>query len=171
MFVLHCQAQLDAYLDGQLTAKARRRVGQHISRCESCYAEYVRRRDLRNDLQQTLPLVGQRNAPDFARVWQRVRRELPNPTYERRRYQARFGLAALMVMLILMLPFMMGHRDLPMILPPRPAPDLTQQGGTPPQIVPIATVAVSVIQGHETQAATELPTVPEPALIRGRNGD
>lgn len=169
----HCQAHLDAYLDRQLTPKARRRVGQHIARCETCYAEYVRRRDLRDELKRTLPLVGQHSAPNFARTWQAVRRDLPHPTYERRRDQARFGLAALMVMLILLLPFTMRHRDLPLILPPRPAPDVSQQGSTPAQTEPVAfaTVAASVTQGHESKAATQLPTVPEPHAIRGTNGN
>lgn len=166
----YCQAHLDGYLDGQLTPKARRRVAEHLARCESCYVEYVRRRDLHGELQRTLPLVGQRQMPDFARTWQAIRVELPHPTYERRRDQARYGLAAVMVMLVLLLPFTMGHRDLP-LLPPRPAPDSTVKSGTPAHLEPIAIATVAVTQRHDDHTATELPTVPEPDAPRGIDGN
>jgi anti-sigma factor RsiW len=157
----HCRGSLDAYLDGQLTPKARRRVAQHISRCETCYADYARRRDLRDELQRTMPLIGA-DQPDFKRMWHAIRVELPRD--DRRRTQARYGLAALMLMLSLLIPFTMGHRDIPMVLPSRPAPDSTLEQGTPSQREPVAvaTIVVSVTQGHEKEAATQLPTVPEP---------
>jgi anti-sigma factor RsiW len=175
MFGIVCryhQAHLDAYLDGNLTPKARKRVAQHIGNCEACYAEYARRRDFRNELQRTLPLVGQRqNTIDFDQVWDAIRVELPLST--RRRTHARYGLVALMFMLVLMLPFTMGHRAIPMTLPPHPAPDTNEQNTTPAQTetVAVATVVVSVTEGHNAEAATKLPTVPEPEATRGRHGN
>jgi hypothetical protein len=160
----HCGRHLDAYLDGQLSPKARRRVAQHLSRCETCYADYARRRDLRNELQNTLPLIGTLDQrADFTRMWHSIRTELPRGDRRRYQLQARYGLVVAMLLIMLLVPFTMGHRDLPILLPSRPAPDSTEELGTPTQPVAMATVAVSVTQGHENENATQLPTVPEPS--------
>src|SRR5436190_927022 len=104
---LYCQAHLQAYIDGELSPKARRRIAQHIDRCPACYHTYIQQRDFSRELQQEIPLVGQRNAPDFKQMWGAVQAELPQS--QPRLYQARYGMALLAFTLMLVVPFTMGH--------------------------------------------------------------
>lgn len=169
----HCQAHIDAYLDNQLSPRARRRINRHLDECADCYAFYAQCRDLRGELQRSLPLVGHttRQQPDFALMWTAIHAELPPApsTLDRERQGYRYGLVAVMFMLMLLLPFTMGHRDIPMIMPSPPAPD-SQENSTPARTQPvaIATVSASVTESH-IKPATLLPTVPEPDFSRGSN--
>lgn len=50
MTCAECRARLDAFLDGEVTADARRDVDEHLARCEACRTELEARRALRQTL-------------------------------------------------------------------------------------------------------------------------
>jgi uncharacterized C2H2 Zn-finger protein len=158
----YCKAHLQAYIDGELTPKSRRRISQHLDRCPACYSAYAQRRDFSRELQQAIPLVGQRGAPDFKQMWGAIQAELPQP--QPRFYQARYGLALLAFTLMLIVPFTMGHRDISRMPPSPPAPELLTKHETPDVTEPVAyaTVAASITVASEFKPVTLLPTVPEP---------
>lgn len=158
----YCRANLDAFLDNRLAPRARRRVAKHIDSCPACYDAYTRRRDLRRELQQGIPLVGRSHTPDFERIWSAVRVEIPRP--QTRRTQYRYGFVALLLLLALLVPFTMGNHELTRAVPVPPVPETEASSETPasaddPELV--ATVAASSTNMAQESAP---PTLPEPDL-------
>jgi anti-sigma factor RsiW len=160
----YCRANLDAFLDSTLALRARRRVARHIDSCPTCYDVYTRRRQMRRELQQNIPLVGRRHTPDFDRIWSAVRVELPRPQARHTRY--RYGFVALLLLVALLVPFTMGNHELTRAVPVPPVPETEASTETPisadgPELV--ATVAVSSTNMAQETAP---PTLPEPDLGR-----
>jgi anti-sigma factor RsiW len=158
----YTRMNLDAFIDGELSPRVRRRVAQHLDRCSHCDRRYVQRRQLRRELQQALPLVGHHIEPDYAALWQGIQVELPRRTPPRR---FRYGLVMMMILLALVVPLTMGNGRVTESLPEQPVPQV--QAGTEahqetePQ--PLATaVASSMRAGQGTP-----PTIPEPLSRRG----
>lgn len=154
-------SKLDAFVDGRLSPRARRRLARHMDHCPACYRAYTRRRDLQQDLRQTVPLVGRDHAPDFDRIWGAVRTELPQP----RRPQFRYGVAVLLLLLALLVPFTMGNHELTRVIPEHPVPHAEPSTETPertdePQMM--ATVAASSTMASSLAQETAPPTLPEP---------
>lgn len=163
----YCRANLDAFMDRALTPRARRRVARHIDSCPSCYEVYTLRRELRRELQQAIPLVGRGHTPDFERIWGAVRVEIPRPSG--RQAQFRYGFAALLLLLALLVPFTMGNHELTRAVPVPPVPYTDVSNETPasaeePQLV--ATVAASSTTSSSPAQETAPPTLPEPDLGR-----
>jgi len=155
------QRQIDAYLDKRLSPRARRRLARHIDDCPGCYRAYAQRRDLRRDLQANVPLVGRHHNPDFDRMWGTIQAELPQPRYPQMSF--RYGLAALMLLLALVVPFTMGNRDLAHTPPDQPQPYTDIATETPPggQAIAAATLAAPATHESDLELATP-PTLPEP---------
>jgi anti-sigma factor RsiW len=116
-----CQTHLVAYVHDELPMRARRRVAQHISRCDNCYALYAMERNLSNELRSTVPLVGQPNAPQLGRVWAAIQTDMGRSRPVMGGHQARFGLAFIILILALALPWTMDKRQVALALPPQPA--------------------------------------------------
>lgn len=157
----YCRAHLDTYLAGELAAPARRRVAAHLDRCPACYSIYAQQRDLARELRQTLPVVGHASAPDFGQVWLHVQAELPRGSG----HPLPYGLVALLVALLLVVPFTMGHRDVPAALPTQPAPQLTSADATPTRADATSqATAVPRVSAQTAPAAGAPPTLPEPDI-------
>ena len=154
------QRQIDSYLDKTLNVRARRRLARHLDVCAACYRAYAQRRNLRRDLQGAVVLVGTHYQPDFDRMWAAIRTELPQPHYQT---PFRYGLAVLMLLLALLVPFTMGNRDLVRTLPEQPKPQLDPATETPigSQMVAAATLVAPATQAKPFILATP-PTLPEP---------
>lgn len=121
----HCQAHMNAYIHGELSPKARIRISRHLDRCASCYAVYIRERELTRELEQRVPLIGLTSAPQLAHIWAAVQADIaPRPTPKRTDWGAplRFGLVALMFMVALLLPLSMRGRDIALAMPLPPEP-------------------------------------------------
>ncbi|MBC7809978.1 MAG: zf-HC2 domain-containing protein [Burkholderiales bacterium] len=143
-----CEAHLVAYLNGQLSAKARSRIARHVDECESCYAAYMNERDMSRELERRVPLVGANvgmgtNAA-FARMWSAIEIEIPTSpapaasTGWRWSYQLRYSLAALVFMLALLLPWTMEQHKIGLSLPIPPEPSLVIERGTPAPVISVA---------------------------------
>ncbi|MFN8376638.1 MAG: zf-HC2 domain-containing protein, partial [Anaerolineae bacterium] len=107
------QAKLTAYIHGELPLKARRRVAAHLEHCPRCQSAYQRERELVHELERELPRVGQGHKTELARVWSKVQREIyapetPRPTLH---YRASYGVAALMLMLAMVVPYALSRGD------------------------------------------------------------
>ncbi len=160
----YCRAHLDAYLAGELAAPARRRVAAHLDQCAACYRVYVQRRELARQLSRELPLVGHAGAPDFGQVWVKVQAELPRESG----HPMQYGLAALLLALLLLVPFTMGHRDVAPVLPTQPAPQLAGADETPARAAASGeATAAPRASALERPAAGTPPTLPEPNLSNG----
>ena len=155
----YCQTHIDAFIDGTLHLRARRRVGRHIDNCTACYRVYVNRRELRRELQASMPLVGRDHIPDFDRMWGAIRAELPR---SRPRYtQFRYGLVMLLLLLVMVVPFMLGNSDLTRTPPDQPRPHTETLTETPERGDPPATAVASATQNSRDSFNTP-PTLPEP---------
>jgi anti-sigma factor RsiW len=158
----YTRPRLDAFIDGELSPRVRRRVAQHLDRCPHCDRRYIQRRALRRELQRALPLVGHAVEPDYAALWQGIRSELPRRTPPRK---FRYGLVMMMIMLALVVPFTMGNGRVTQTPPQQPVPQV--QAGTVAHDVtdtqPLATAVASATQAGDTTP----PTIPEPLSGRG----
>jgi anti-sigma factor RsiW len=160
----NCQRRLDAYLDQRLPPRQRRWVARHLDTCPACYAACIERRELRRELQRSLPLVGKSHTPDFGAIWGAVQAELPRheppPPY-----RMRYGLALLALIIVFLLPLTGAGREARAALPPtHPAPVVASTQS--PEITEAVVVATSTaLVTHESNLTTlsSPPTLPEPA--------
>lgn len=169
----YCQAHMDAYLANELSRPARRRISAHIDRCPTCYTLYVQRRELTRDLRQNVPLVGHHHMPDFARLWQDIQAEVPRADTPHR---MQYGLVALLLTLMLLVPLTMGHSDVMAAPPTQPAPQLAGPERTPARAAALpqpTTAAATLIRETAYFVVDTPPTLPEPDfndLSRGPDG-
>jgi anti-sigma factor RsiW len=120
----NCQYHMTAYLHGELSSRARQCMTQHIQACPMCYACYVRQRDMQRDLAYYVPLIGQESRPRYDKMWASIQADLSRS--KQPRYQTRYGLAAIMLLMALLLPWTMGQRSTALAaLPTQPSPELT----------------------------------------------
>jgi anti-sigma factor RsiW len=154
----YCKSNLDAYLDGQLSGRARRRIDRHIDTCPGCYQAYLARRDLRRELQQSFVLVGQNHQPDFARIWRAVQAEIPRRSIGRTQF--RYGLVVLLMLLGLVLPFTLGNYELGRAVPSQPQPQTDEAVTEPPHRLE-PDVTVTAVASNTMQLPP--PTQPFPA--------
>ena len=100
----YCEARMVAFLNGELSAKARGRMARYIDECPDCFAEYVRQRDLHNELKRCLPGFGQPRPPQLNRIWGAVQEEMQTSPTPHLPWHIRYGLATLALLLVLLLP-------------------------------------------------------------------
>ena len=87
--------------------------------------EYVRQRDLSDKLTVRVPVIGQPKAPQLQKIWAGIQADMQPPKRAARRrypYQARYGLVALAMVLVLLVPLILGNRNVPFSVPSQPAP-------------------------------------------------
>lgn len=77
--LLYCKTRMVAYLNGELSPEAHRKVSRYIDECPACYAEYVRQRELKRYLSISIPAIGQTNAHQINQMWLGVQSQLQQP--------------------------------------------------------------------------------------------
>jgi anti-sigma factor RsiW len=100
----YCEARMVAFLNGELSLKARRRMARYIDGCSDCYAEYVRQRELQDELERRLPVFGQPRPSQLDRIWAAVQDEMQMSPPPHLPWHMRYGLATLALLLSLLLP-------------------------------------------------------------------
>jgi anti-sigma factor RsiW len=155
-----CQSKLVAYVHNQLNGRARARVDRHLNECPVCYAAYLAQRDVAQELAHSLPVLGRPDAPQLGRMWLAIQADMNRPRRIARPNLARFGVACLVLVLALILPWSLDKQQVALAVPPQPsAPPLTvslnvtasPEGGT--RLVPPTAAASSteaVIPAAET---------------------
>jgi anti-sigma factor RsiW len=120
----NCQHHITAYLHGELSSRVRQRMARHLQTCPLCYSVYIQQRETQRELVYYVPLIGQEIRPRYDKMWASIQADLSRP--QQPRYQMRYGLAALMLLLALLLPWTMGQRSTALAaLPTQPSPELT----------------------------------------------
>lgn len=114
-------------MHGELPPRARQRVDQHLNQCSSCAAFYVAQRQLVRDLEQTLPQIARTSTPQLNRIWADIQADMTRPRIIARP-QTRYGVAALILMLALLLPWSMDKQRGALALPLQPIPAVSLTG-------------------------------------------
>jgi hypothetical protein len=111
--------------------------------------------------------LGQPTAPQLRRMWSAIERDMTPPETPRPRYQRRYGLVALALMIVLLFPWTLGNQNVPFLLPTQPMPSLaaTMSPGTPESGAahrsPVA-VALRATDGNRNASRVTLWNTPEP---------
>ena len=123
-----CRGLLSGYIQRELSPKQRERVSRHLSACSDCYAVYVGQRDVARELAINMPRLGSEHPP-LDKIRAAVMVELAQPKTHTGLYQARYSLAALVLMVTLLLPW--TFRSYASAPPTQPRPEnVTPQGTT-----------------------------------------
>jgi anti-sigma factor RsiW len=143
----YCRRRMVAYLNGELSPAARRRMARFIDECPACYAEYRRQRGLHEHLTVSLPPFGTPSQPQLDRMWTGIQQEMHRSrSISWWQYSTRYGVLACLVALIFMLPVVvlpaaLEYTGVPQALPTQPAPQL-----------PVALVTVTEAPVQQTPA-------------------
>lgn len=140
-----CQPKLLAYVHHQLSDRASRRVARHLNDCPLCYAAWLEQRDLARDLAQSLPALGRPDAPQLGRVWLAIQADMARPRAVSRPPLARFGVACLVFVLALVLPWSLDKQQVALAVPSQPP-------------APALTATLSVTRAPETALRGQTPT-------------
>ncbi|MFQ3566489.1 MAG: zf-HC2 domain-containing protein [Aggregatilineales bacterium] len=125
-----CRAHLPGYAARELPPRLRALVGAHLDACPACYGIYRRQRLLMGELEHTLPLVGQPDLAGLGRIWSAVQVEMKRPRPSAfQRVSKRQGATALLLLLVLLLPWSFDAPSMTRALPllPTPAQETTQR--------------------------------------------
>ncbi|MDE2821090.1 MAG: hypothetical protein OXT68_06905 [Chloroflexota bacterium] len=129
----YCKVHMAKYLSGDLSDVTRRRIARFIDESQDCYEEYLRQREITEQLQRNLPVFGRADSQRLDNIWVSLQSELapaatgalPHPSYPAS-YPGNtpIGQSLFMALLaaILLLPLAIGfHTSVASIdLPPRP---------------------------------------------------
>lgn len=178
MRLRYCKANLTAYVNGQLSPRARRRIARYIDIDAACYAEYVRQRELARELNHSLPYIGQPTQPQLDRIWGAIQAEMGGisptapashrtPHYVQvKRANTRFGVVGIACGLVLALPVMLGNSNVSALSVPTPPEPQLEQAFTVAEMV--STYSSDAANDRPTRAVTEAtsePLQPETAEI------
>ncbi len=118
-----CQTHLLAYIQGEVPADVRQQVSRHLQGCPVCYAHYREQETLTRDLALAVPLIGQGQKSDFARVWSSVQAEIVRARQPMTVSPARYGLALAALLLAFIAPLVLGNQGMILAMPPtQPVP-------------------------------------------------
>lgn len=183
MRLRYCKANLAAYINGQLSPRARRRIARYIDIDAACYAEYVRQRELARELNHSLPYIGQPSQPQLDRIWGAIQAEMgiineispnaptsasqrPTPHYlQVKRANTRFGLVGIACSLVMALPLMMGNSNFSALYVPTPPDPQVERAFTVAEMVSTDASGTSDRTVHAVTEATSEPLQPETAEI------
>ncbi len=124
-----CRVLLPGYIQRELAPQQRAQVSRHLNVCADCYAVYMDQRQLVRELSINVPRIGIDTSPHLERIKLAVMADLVRPqkppvrTYQ----QARYSLAALLLVIALLVPLTMRSHSFELPTPPRPAM-LTPEG-------------------------------------------
>jgi anti-sigma factor RsiW len=127
----YCKVHMAQYLSGDLSDTTRRRIARYIDECEDCYREYIRQRNLANELERELPSLGRPSGHKLDNMWASIQAELAHPSDSQssmlmvrpQKYHTwGYGLVMLIVVVMLLTPLVVGYHASasPVQLPPRP---------------------------------------------------
>ena len=140
-----CRNHLDAYLHNELSRGARCRVDQHLGECADCRTVYVAQRDLSADIAASFRQSARPDSAQLSRIWLAIQNDMNHPTPVGARLDMRYGLAAFVLALALLLPWSLDTPPVARALPLPPQPALEAQTGTPARTSSAAqTVAMRV---------------------------
>src|SRR5262249_26054660 len=100
-----CRALLPGYIQRELTPKQRERVSRHLNSCSECYAAYEEQRTLVRELAINVPRIGS-DHPPLDQIRAAVMAEIAQSKPCRSTHlQARYSVAALVLVVMLLVPW------------------------------------------------------------------
>jgi hypothetical protein len=154
-----CRSHLVAFLLGDVSPLLRRRVARHLDHCEACYVLYLRELDLMRDLKHEVPLIGAGHQPHFDRIWAGIQQDVVKSKPIVPRFQVRYGIAMLALVLVFLVPMTMGNGNLAWAAPPTQPVPLTQHA-TPSGTAPgteETTAPITLFSTDQSQVTPEAP--------------
>lgn len=166
----YCKARMIAFLDGELPPRTYRRVARYIDECSDCYKEYIRQRDLHQELAHRLSVFGSPGLGQLDRIWDTIQDELQLPprahVYP---WYLSYGLVTLVIILALFLPLMLFGDEVSSaasVTPPTPGDDqsaVITNVPYQPTSVAVATMAVDKTDEIDTIIPVAVPQgTPQP---------
>jgi anti-sigma factor RsiW len=165
-----------AYLDGELPAKTRRFMARQIDENSLCYQEYIRARQTKQTLERELPIFGPAEQGQLDHIWANIQSELQTKVsspvvVNRSRYTWGYGLAVIMLAMILLAPFALdASRIHAATVPQHPLPELAATRTSPAQLTASSATSVAFAQDTEVQStndlSAQLQNTPEPGTPR-----
>lgn len=149
----YAKKRMTAFVHRELSTTSRRLVAREIDDNPARYKQYIKERDIAQELERRLPAFGKPEAQTLNRVWQQVQAEIaPPPTPYRSflrpqltfKYGFGYGLVALFVVMILSLPVALsGHHAYAAIgIPEQPSPAVILNDLTPEKTLTVAVPTV-----------------------------
>jgi anti-sigma factor RsiW len=170
-----CQSRLDAYINRDLPLRKRQRVAHHLHQCEACYAAYTNLRGLTQELRADLSFMGQPGVAQLDQMWLAIQTDMSHARPVRRRFKRRYGLAALILLLALILPWSLKEHEFVLAFPLQSAQNQHRPAPIPAGLTPESPVAhggETIVDLHVTSPCippAETPAAPEiaaaPALV------
>jgi anti-sigma factor RsiW len=138
----YVKTRMNAYLDGELPLTARRFIARQIDENPLCYRDYIRAKQSKQELERSLPTVGQVQAGQLDNLWATIQAELNQPensttrTNPRPSYSLSYGVAMLILAIIMLAPFAIDASRMSVSpVPQHPLPEetalLTSPASTP----------------------------------------
>lgn len=156
-----CQSKLVPYLHRQLSPRMQRQVAQHLDACPLCYAAFIDQRALSSELTAGLTRMGQPNAPQMSRMWAAIQSDIQRPRPLPRRPSGRYGVALLIFVLALLLPWSFDQQQVAHAIPNQPAPASTASVTAAPLHVAMVTPVAKVSSTYAIIPAAQTPATPE----------
>ena len=170
----YVKARMMAYLDGDLSIKARRFVARQIDENPVCYQEYIRAKQSKQELERALPAFGKADKPQLDNLWANIQAELNQPetvpvrAMTRPTFSLSYGVTALLFLVMMLTPLAVdASRASISPIPQQPAPekiaDVTTRASTPePNSTAIALAPDTPIQ-VQTTLRSDIPLQNTPA--------
>lgn len=132
--------------------------------CARCYGLYRAQRDLSHELSVSLPRVGQPNVPQLGRMWAAIQADMQRPQrVVNRQLLTRSGVACLILVLSLLLPWSLNNQQVALAVPSQPAaPKMLSATNTPPLQVALA-AATEAVDTRVTDSAIPAAETPNTA--------
>jgi hypothetical protein len=160
-----CQAHMIAYIHRDLPLRTRHRIGQHLNRCESCYAAYANQRHLSNELRTSIGFLGQPEKPQLGRMWTAIQQDMKRPRQVLPRYRTRYGAVLVVLMVALVLPWTLGTQQRALAVPPNyPVIQPTAATATPTRVANHTLTQTTVVYTETAIPVAKTPSVTDRAL-------
>lgn len=174
--VHYAKSRMVAYVNGELSPAARRRIGRYIDLYPVVYAAYLKQREIARELNWRVPLIGYPEKPTLDRMWSAIQTELnlsgtdTPPSPQPQRYllgtlRLRYGVMGLALAFVFLLPLTLNGNHSAF------AHSLSQPAPQTLEIQPTDTIsaksgqAVGMLVETRTQVKRKLEvTPPAPAL-------
>lgn len=156
----YTRARMNAFIHGELHLKARRRIARHLDGCTACHDRYVQQREVADQLSRRIVYLGQPRTPQLNRMWSAIQLETVSPLSSPRRDPRRYGLIALLLLLVVLFPWTMGNQNVPFTVPTQPVPSSSATASprnTASRPAANAPVTVALRGGSETEATEGTP--------------
>ncbi len=172
----YVKARMTAYLDGELSTKSRHFVARQIDENPLCYREYILAKQSKQELERSLPMFGKADRAQLDNLWANIQTELNQPDelatplrrVHRPSYSLSYGVAALLLAILLLTPFAIDvSRASISPIPEQPSPEetvgVTSRAGTPAPVSTAIALAADTTSHVQTTLQSEIPLQNTPA--------